>query len=283
MPKRAIPVAVVKGAGDIGTGVAYRLWRCGFRVLCLDLAKPLVIRRTVAFASALFEGRITVEGAQADRIQYIDEAIYVWTHHGIPVLADPVGRAVATLKPEVVVDATLAKRNLGTKIDDAPVVVACGPGFSAGADCHAVVETQRGHNLGRVIQSGSAAPNTGVPGEIGGEAERRVVRAPVAGVVMGRRAIGDRVKEGELLAEVFPQPSQGDAIARAHVEVRAAIGGVLRGLIHDGLEVPAGLKIADIDPRAEAAFCYSISDKALAIGGGVVEAALSLRSRWEGD
>lgn len=281
MPKRATPVAVVKGAGDIGTGVAYRLWRCGFRVLCVDLEKPLVIRRAVAFASALFEGRITVDGAQADRIQFVDEALYVWSQQGIPVLADPTGRAIAALEPEVVVDAILAKRNLGTTIDDAPVVVACGPGFSAGDDCHAVVETQRGHNLGRVIRSGSAAPNTGVPGEIGGEGARRVVRAPVAGVVMGRRAIGDRVKEGELLAEVVVRPPDGAAAAPHHVEVRAEIGGVLRGLIHDGMEVPAGLKIGDIDPRAEPDYCYSISDKALAIGGGVVEAALSLRSRWE--
>mgnify|MGYP003594776798 CR=1 FL=1 len=281
MAKRAIPVAVVRGAGDLGTGIAYRLWRCGFRVVCLDLERPLVIRRTVAFASAIYEGRITVEGAQADRIFFADEAVYVWGNNGIPVMADPDGRAISALGPDVVVDAILAKRNTGTRITDAPVVIACGPGFTAGVDCHMVVETQRGHDLGRVLRQGSALPDTGVPGEIGGESARRVVRSPEAGVIVSRRAIGDRVKEGDLIAEIeittplSETARTGDRPAVRHAEVRATLTGVLRGMIHDGIPVPAGLKIADIDPRADARHCYSISDKALAIGGGVVEAALS--------
>ncbi len=286
MPKRAIPIALVKGAGDLGTGVAYRLWRCGFRVVCLDLDRPMVIRRTVAFASAIYEGRITVEGAQADRIYFADEAMYVWGNNGIPVMADPEARAIPALGPDIVVDAILAKRNTGTKISDAPVVIACGPGFTVGVDCHAVVETLRGHNLGRVLRDGHAAADTGIPGEIGGESVRRVVRAPEAGIVVGRRAIGDSVTAGDLIAEienVAPLASSarsGDRPAVRHTDVRAPITGMLRGLIHDGVAVTAGMKIADIDPRAEPSHCYSISDKALAIGGGVVEAALSMRARF---
>jgi len=286
VPKRAVPIAIVRGAGDLGTGVAYRLWRCGFRVLCLDLERPLVIRRSVAFASALYEGRITVEGAQADRIYFADEAVYVWGNNGIPVMVDPEGRAISAIGPDVVVDAILAKTNTGTHITDAPVVIACGPGFSVGVDCHAVVETQRGHDLGRVLRQGSAQPNTGLPGEIGGESARRVVRAPEAGIVVSRRAIGDRVKAGDLIAEIEVTSAardgarSGERKAVRHAEVRATIDGILRGMIHDGIEVPGGLKIADIDPRADVSHCYAISDKALAIGGGVVEAALSMRAAY---
>jgi len=266
---RAHPIAIVRGAGDLGTGVAYRLWRAGFHVLCTDLEQPLVIRRTVAFASALYDARITVEGAQAERIMYVDEALYTWQRNSIPVIADAVGRALDILHPEVVVDAIMAKRNLVTRITDAPVVIALGPGFTAGVDCHAVIETQRGHDLGRVILSGSAAINTGVPGNIGGADEQRIVRAPRDGTLFGRKAIGDVVQPGDILAQVDAEI------------VRAQINGVLRGLLHDGLRVSSGMKIGDIDPRAELRYCFSISDKALAVGGGVVEAALTLRERWE--
>ena len=265
---RSHPIAIVRGAGDLGTGAAYRLWRAGFHVLCADLEQPLVIRRTVAFASALYESRITVEGAQAERIMYVDEAVYVWQRDGIPVIADAVGRALDVLHHEVVVDAIMAKRNTVTRITDAPVVIACGPGFAADVDCHAVIETQRGHDLGRVIYTGSAAANTGVPGNVGGADEQRVVRAPRDGTVYGRKAIGDVVQPGDILAQVDTEM------------VRAPIGGVLRGLLHDGLRVSAGMKIGDIDPRAEPRYCYSISDKALAVGGGVVEAALTMRENW---
>ncbi len=266
---RDIPIAIVKGAGDLGTGVAYRLWKCGFRVLCTDLEQPLVIRRTVAFASAIYEGCVTVEGVACQRIVYADEAFHLWQRETLPVIADPVARTVQALRPEIVVDAIMAKRNTGTAIHDAPCVIALGPGFTAGQDCHAVIETQRGHDLGRVIWSGSASPNTGIPGKVGGEDARRVVRAPCHGQLYGRRAIGDFVKEGEVIAQVDRTP------------VPATLSGVLRGLLHDGVPVKAGMKIADVDPRGEQRFCFSISDKALAVGGGVLEAVFTLRARWQ--
>jgi xanthine dehydrogenase accessory factor len=262
---REIPIAVVRGAGDLGTGVALRLWRTGFRVICIDLPKPLVIRRTVAFASALYDGRVTVENVQCERISMADEAFFLWSRNTLPVLVDPEARIVDLLQPEVLIDAILAKRNLGTTIKQAPCVVALGPGFIAGVDCHAVVETQRGHDLGRVLWQGSAAPNTGIPGVIGGEDEKRVLRAPVDGVFYGRRAIGDKIKAHEVIAQVDKTP------------VISEIGGILRGLLHDGMSVTKGLKVADVDPRGDVRHCFSVSDKALAIAGGVLEAVFMQR------
>ena len=266
---RSQPVVIVKGVGDLGSGAAYRLWRAGFHVLCTELAQPLVIRRSVAFASAIYDARITVDGAQVERIMYVDEAVYTWQRNSIPVIADPTARAVEIMHPEILVDCTMAKRNIGTRITDAPLVIACGPGFKAGEDCHAVIETQRGHNLGRVIWHGSAATNTGVPGNIGGADAQRVVRAPCAGTMYGRKAIGDIVKPGDIIAQIDK------------TVVQATIGGVLRGLLHDGVTVSENMKIGDIDPRAEVSYCYSISDKALAVGGGVLEAVFALREKWQ--
>jgi xanthine dehydrogenase accessory factor len=266
-PSRERPIAVVKGGGDLGSGVAWRLWNVGFRVICTDLAQPLVIRRTVAFSNAIYEGRALVEGVSAERIGAADEAFFAWSQNTLPVIVDPDARVVDIYKPEVIVDAIMAKRNTGTTLAHAPRVVALGPGFVAGVDCHAVVETQRGHDLGRVLWSGSAAPNTGVPGVIGGEGERRVVRAPADGRIYGRRAIGDAVKAGEVIASIDQTP------------VLATIDGMLRGMLHDRVRVSAGMKIADIDPRGVRAHCYTISDKALAIAGGVLEAVLTQRSR----
>ncbi len=267
---RQIPIAVVRGAGDLGTGVAFRLWKAGFRVLCIDIEKPLVIRRMVAFASALYAGRMVVEGVSATRISFVDEALYLWQRDTLPVLADPVGRCIEVLKPHVVVDAIMAKRNLaGTQITQAPVVIACGPGFEVGVHCHAVIETNRGHDLGRVLWDGKAEPNTNVPGKVGGEDTKRVVRAPISGLMYGRKAIGDMVKVGQPIATV------GTTI------VEAPLAGVLRGLIHDGIDVVYGMKIGDIDPRGIQRHCFTISDKALAIGGGVLEAVMTMREKWQ--
>jgi xanthine dehydrogenase accessory factor len=258
---------IVKGSGDLGTGVAYRLHQCGFRVLCTDLSKPTVIRRSVAFATALYDNTITIESVSAQKITHAGQANACWQSGKIAVIADPACVSRHHLLPIGIVDCILAKRNIGTSIADAPIVIACGPGFNAGVDCHAVVETQRGHDLGRVIWHGSAAPNTGMPGEIDGHSIQRVVRAPCEGIFRGKRRIGDTVVTGEIIAHVGDTP------------VFAAIPGIVRGLIHDELSVTRGMKIGDIDPRAKVQNCYTISDKALAIGGGVVEALFSILNR----
>ena len=257
-------LTVVKGAGDLATGCVYRLVRAGFPVVCTEIAGPTVVRRTVAFAEAILSGEVTVEGVCARRTASVAEAVGVARDGDVAVLVDPEARVVREARPVVLVDAIMAKRNLATTLKDAPVVVALGPGFTAGVDCHAVIETNRGHNLGRVLWDGQAEPNTGVPGNIGGFAAERLVRAPADGIFEPARRIGDVVDPGDLLGTVAGQP------------VRAEIRGVLRGLIREGLAVTAGMKIGDVDPRAKPEHCLTISDKSLAIGGGVLEAVLFL-------
>lgn len=258
---------LVKGAGDLGTGVAWRLHRAGFPVVIAELAQPLVVRRTVAFASAVYDNSIAVEGVTARRTQSVDDARRLLDERIIPVLIDPETNARNYFKPHVLVDAVMAKRNTGTHIDDAPQVIALGPGFMPNVDCHAVIETNRGHNLGRVLWDRSAEPNTGTPGEIGGKMGERVLRAPTEGAVTGKKAIGEQVTRGEIIAEVNGQL------------VIAPFDGILRGLMHDGIVVRAGMKIGDVDPRAQREHCFTISDKALAIGGGVLEAVLAWMNR----
>ena len=257
-------IVLVKGGGDLGTGVAWRLHRCGMRVLVTETPRPTVIRRAVSFASALFEGAVTVDGVTARCAESDAEIAAAWAAAEVPVLADPQAQVRLRLHPAVVVDAILAKRNIGTRRDDAPLVVALGPGFSVPQDCHAIVETNRGHNLGRVILAGSAEPNTGVPGTVGGESARRVLRAPAAGLFRTVRAIGDIVEAGEVVAYAGDEP------------LRSNLDGVVRGLLHEGLEVHEGMKVGDVDPRGIVSNCFTISDKALAVGGGVVEAILFL-------
>ncbi len=255
---------VIRGAGDLATGAALRLYRAGFQVAMTDLPRPTAIRRTVCFSEAVVCGACTVEDVSAVFIADPAEAEAVWEQRKIPVLADPEGACIPVLHPGAVVDAILAKRNLGTAITDAPVVVGVGPGFTAGADCHAVVETMRGHDLGRVLYRGSALPNTNVPGLIGGYAGERVLRAPADGVFRGLRAIGDTVRTGDVVGEVDGAP------------MACTIGGVLRGLLADGVPVHLGMKAGDVDPRCEKRHCGFASDKALAVGGGVLEAILHL-------
>ncbi len=255
---------IVRGAGDISTGTIHRLTRAGFAVLALEVARPSAIRRKVAFSEAVYDGAATVEGVTAVRIADIQEIDEVLARGDVPLLTDPAGESIRTLKPAAVVDAILAKRNLGTTLDMAPLTVALGPGFVAGRDVHYVIETMRGHDLGRVIAEGSAAPNTGVPGVIGGYGAERVLHAPAAGTFRMRRDIGSVVEKGEIIGTVV----SGDGEA----PVRTQIAGILRGVIRDGYPVTKGFKLADVDPRLEQLKnCTTISDKARCIAGSVLE------------
>jgi xanthine dehydrogenase accessory factor len=255
---------LIKGAGDLASGVAVRLRRAGYSVVMTDLPHPTAVRRTVSFCEAIPEGEKCIEGIRARRAADGIEALKIITESDIAVIADPEARCLTVLKPFALVDAILAKRNTGTSINDAPVVVALGPGFTAGVDCHAVVETMRGHDLGRALLAGSARPNTGVPGEIGGYTVERLLRAPADGAFHPLAEIGDRVTAGDAVAEV------------SGALLIAQISGVVRGLLRGGTRVYAGMKSGDIDPRCEAGHCFSVSDKARAIGGGVLEAILEL-------
>ena len=253
-------LVLIRGAGDIATGIALRLYRGGLRVVMTDLPRPTAIRRTVCFSQAIVLGETTVEGVRAARADTASQALERLAEGAVPVLPDPALTCLASLRPDALVDAILAKKNLGTHITDAPVVVGVGPG--AGTDCHAVVETMRGHTLGRVIYDGAALPNTNIPGLIGGYAGERVLRAPADGVFHQILNIGDEVKAGDIAGEVDGQP------------MRCTIGGVLRGLLADGTPVHKGMKSGDVDPRCRPEYCTTASDKALAVGGGVLEAIL---------
>lgn len=256
-------LVVIRGGGDLATGTALRLYRAGMEVVVCETAVPTSIRRTVCFSEAVRLGETEVEGVTA-RLAALPDLPDLLGRGIVPVLADPEGACIPALAPDAVVDAIIAKRNLGTRMDMAPVVVAAGPGFTAGLDCHAVVETMRGHYLGRVIYDGAALPNTDVPGLIGGYAGERVLRAPADGVFRGVKRIGDHVRAGEAAGYVDGAP------------MVCTIDGVLRGLLADGVPVRRGMKSGDVDPRCEPAHCACASDKALAVGGGVLEALLHL-------
>lgn len=258
-------LTLIRGAGDIASGIALRLRRAGMSVVMTEIDRPTTIRRTVAFSDAVVSGEQSVEDVTARRAAHVEEALRLLETGVVPVLVDPNCLCREALKPDALVDAILAKRNLGTAITDAPAVIGVGPGFTAGTDCHAVVETMRGHTLGRVYYSSSALPNTNIPGLIGGFAGERVLRAPADGVFTGTRRIGDRVAAGETVGYV------------AGVPMTATISGVLRGLLSDGVTVKKGMKSGDVDPRGEREYCALVSDKALAVGGGVLEAILHLR------
>lgn len=261
-------LVLIKGGGDLGTGTAWRLHRAGFPIVVTERERPLVVRRTVSFASAVFEGEIAVEGVTARRVYGAGDAVRLVDDGIVPVLVDPHCGSRVALKPVVLIDAIMAKRNTGTAISDAPFVVALGPGFRPGVDCHCVVETQRGHKLGRVLWSSPAEPNSGVPGEIGNKGAERVLRAPSDGTLIGVKCIGDKVSAGEVIARVDGiQGAAGKAVI-------APFDGIVRGLAHDGLQVREGMKIGDVDPRAQREHCFTISDKALAVGGGALQAIL---------
>ena len=256
-------VIVIKGAGEMASAVAWRLYMANFKkILMLETANPLAVRREVSFCEALHDGSQTVEGVKAIMAGAIKDIHTAWEQGRIAVTADPQWRLLEQVRPKAVVDAILAKKNLGTRMMDAELVIALGPGFNAGNDVHMVIETNRGHDLGRIITAGSAEANTGLPGAIAGFTEERVLWAPVAGHFKTTRSIGDLVIADEIIGTVAGQ------------KVYSRINGVLRGLIRSETTVTRGLKIGDVDPRGQKQYCYTISEKARAIGGSVLEAVL---------
>ena len=261
-------LVAVKGAGDLATGVMHRLFRAGFAVMATELPQPTVLRRTVAFAEAVTLRQMTVEGVTACRASSVEEIQAAIVNGFVPIVVDPDGIVLRQLQPQVLVEATLSKYNSGITINDAPIVIALGPGYEAGKEAHAVIETNRGHNLGRVYLEGYTEPDTGVPGTIGGYASERLLRTPCAGRLYGVRQIGDQVQAGETVAVV--QSDDG-----TH-PITATISGILRGLVRDGLMVNTGMKVGDIDPRAVREHCFTISDKSRAVAGGVLEAIMYL-------
>lgn len=263
---------IVRGGGDLATGTIYKLKKCGFPVLILETESPSAIRRNVAFSEAVYEGQQTVEDMTCYMAGSVAEAENFLAEGKLTLLVDPAGASIAALKPLAVVDAILAKKNLGTHKAMAPITVALGPGFEAGRDVNAVIETKRGHNLGKVLWSGFAAPNTGVPGIIAGFGKERVMHCPAEGILRNVKKITDTVVKGEAIAVVETESG--------NVPVEASLDGLLRGLIRDGYPVTEGFKIADIDPRMdEYENCFTISDKARCIAGGVVEAILHEKGR----
>lgn len=292
---------ICRGAGDLATGIIHRLHRAGHRVIALETDYPAAIRRQVSFCEAVYDGRAAVEGVTARLVPALADAeTDTETYSGIndtpaahiasekwdssvieavleagevPLLIDPKGESIALLKPDVVVDAIIAKKNLGTTINMAPLVIGVGPGFTAGQDVHLVIESMRGHNLARIITDGMAQPNTGVPGNIAGFTSERVIHAPAAGYIHDVRKIGDIVQKGDEMARIYPDKESYDNALSEYVPVNATITGIIRGLIREGYYFREGFKIADIDPReSELTNCFTISDKARSIAGSVLEA-----------
>ena len=304
---------ICRGAGDLATGIIHRLHRAGHRVIALETDYPAAIRRQVSFCEAVYDGSAAVEGVTARLVPALTDAendteiateadaeTDTETYSGlndtpaahtasekwdrsaieavleageVPLLIDPKGESIALLKPDVVVDAIIAKKNLGTTIDMAPLVIGVGPGFTAGNDVHLVIESMRGHNLARIITDGMAQPNTGVPGNIAGFTSERVIHAPAAGYIHDVRKIGDIVQKGDEIARIYPDKGSYDNALSEYVPVNATITGIIRGLIREGYYFREGFKIADIDPReSELTNCFTISDKARSIAGSVLEA-----------
>ena len=292
---------ICRGAGDLATGIIHRLHRAGHRVIALETDYPAAIRRQVSFCEAVYDGSAVVEGvtarlvpaladAETDTETYSGEndtpAAHIvsekWDSSAIeavleagevPLFIDQKGESIALLKPDVVIDAIIAKKNLGTTIDMAPLVIGVGPGFTAGQDVHLVIESMRGHNLARIITDGMAQPNTGVPGNIAGFTSERVIHAPAAGYIHDVRKIGDIVQKGDEIARIYPDKESYDNALSEYVPVNATITGIIRGLIREGYYFRKGFKIADIDPReSEITNCFTISDKARSIAGSVLEA-----------
>ncbi|NLV96554.1 MAG: EF2563 family selenium-dependent molybdenum hydroxylase system protein [Desulfovibrionales bacterium] len=260
-------VVAIKSGGEMGSAVAWTLFQAGLRrILILETARPLAVRRTISFCEAVYDGTSVVEQVPGQLVANVHEATLLWEQGQIPILVDPTWASLGTLTPHVVVDAIIAKRNLGTSMTEAPLVIGMGPGFKAGQDVHVVVETQRGQDLGQIITTGEARPNTGIPGDTGGFTKERVLRAPVDGPLTWACALGDMVTKGQILGHV------------AGAAIVAEISGLLRGQIRPHGVVPRGLKLGDIDPRGDTRFLHIISDKGRALGNAVLKVIMEFSS-----
>lgn len=257
------PRVLLRGGGDLATGAAARLHRAGFRLLVTEIARPLAVRRLVALAEAVYAGRVEVEDLTGRRVDEVGQVEDIWQQGEIPVLVDPGAVSLGSFEFHAIVDGRMRKQPPELDLDSAPFIIGLGPGFTAGEDCHAVVETNRGHHMGRVIWQGQAEADTGVPEPVRGFDVDRVLRAPAAGELTARVALAAKVDEGDVIAKVNG------------ASLKAPFAGVLRGLLHDGVQVQQNMKVGDLDPRGNPDYCYRISDKALAVGGGVLEALLS--------
>ncbi len=257
------PLVLIRGGGDLASGVAARLHRCGFNVVVVEIEKPLAVRRLVSFAEAVYAGEVEIEELYGQRIEsaaFVESALEKGV---IPVLVDPMAESRHQLEPVVIVDGRMRKTPPEIGMEAAQLVIGLGPGFTAGKNCHAVVETNRGHHMGRVYWEGSAEPDTTIPERVANYDLDRILRSPTEGIFEGKKRLGSIIREGEVIAVVNGVP------------LRAPFPGALRGLLHSGLEVEAGTKVGDLDPRGETSYCFQISDKSLAVGGGVLEAILS--------
>ena len=258
---------VIRGAGELASGVGVCLHSVGFQVVMTEISQPLAVRRGVSFAEAVYDGTARVEGISARRVESGEQAIRLIGRRELAVVVDPLASLVAELRPTALIDAIMAKRNVATRVSDSPIVIGLGPGFVAGRDAHAVIETHRGHELGRIIWEGTAQPDSGQPTIVMGQGAERVLRAPAGGIIHWQAKIGDLVQAGHILGDVGEEP------------ILAPFAGALRGAIREGREVTAGMKIGDIDPRNDSAACFTISDKARAIGGATLQALLILMQR----
>jgi len=257
------PLIIIRGGGDLATGVAVRLHRCGFDIVVLEVQQPLAVRRRVAFAEAVYSGEIEIGGVRSVFVSDSEQIPHLRSGHVVPVLVDPTASLCAQINATALVDGRMRKTPPETTLDPSLFTIGLGPGFTAGVNCHVVIETNRGHNMGRVIWQGGPEPDTKVPETVAGFDVDRVLRAPVSGLLEGGKEIGFMIKAGDEIAHVGGVP------------VEAPFDGALRGLVHDGVHIDAAAKIGDLDPRGEPSYCFSISDKSLAVGGGVLEALLS--------
>ena len=267
-------LVIVRGAGDLATGIVYSLYKAHLKIIILETQYPSSIRRKVSLSEAVYDGESKVEDIEAVLVKSYEEALNIIANKNytkIPILIDPNCDILKNIKPAFLIDAIIAKKNLGTNKSMAKYTIALGPGFTAGKDCDIVIETMRGHNLGRMYLEGEAIPNTGIPGNIGGKEAERVIHASSDGIIENVKNIGDFVKEKEVIAYINNNNEK--------IEVLATFDGLLRGIIKDGFKVHKGLKIADIDPRkSEYDNCFTISDKARNLGGSVLTAMMYLYS-----